>query len=237
MSSEADLTTALEALNQRLDRLESKVDALASAAPAPALPALADPDVQEGLDQLLQRLDKATAMVDALGTFGQRLPIIADAAATGATWAWQQAEDAGIDPLQTGKKAAALSLELAHDDNLALVERLLAHKGDLLLLLDAAEAIDADDLKVVTTQGAALTKKLAAVLKAPEFAKLLDAGADPSALSTAEAATTALVQTRGQAIESVGLFGVLGKMGDADVQRAVGFTFALAKRFGQLLEK
>jgi len=237
MSSEADLASALDALNQRLDRLESKVDALAGATPAPALPALARPEVQQGLDDLLGRLDKATAMVDALGTLGQKLPVLADAAAGGATWAWGQAEAAGIDPMVTGKRAAALSLELAQDDNLALVERLLAHKGDLELLLDAAEAIDADDLKVVTTQGAALTKKLAVVLKAPEFTKLLDAGADPSALSTAEAATTALVQTRGQAIESVGLFGVLGKMGDADVQRAVGFTFALAKRFGQLLEK
>jgi len=240
MSSEADIASALQALNQRLDRLEEKVDALSSsppAAPATALPALADPEVQQGLDDLLHRLDKATAMVDALGTFGQRLPTIADATASSATWAWQQAEAAGIDPLATGRRAATLSLELARDENIDLVERLLAHKPTLTLLLDAAEAIEREDLEVVTTQGAKLTRKLASVLKAPEFARLLDAGADPSALSTAEAATTALVQTRSEAVESVGLFGVLGKMGDPDVQRAVGFTFALAKRFGQALEK
>lgn len=234
MSTEADLATALTALNQRLDRLEAKVDAIGGGA-APAQ--LADPAVQEGLGELLERLDKATAMVDALGTLAERLPTVGDAVATSASWVWEQAEDAGIDPLATGKRAAALSLELAKPENIDLAERLLARKGDLLLLLDAAETIEHDDLLVLTTQGAGLTKKMAAMLKLPELARLLDAGADAAALSTAEAATTALVQTRAEAIEPVGLFGVLGKMGDPDVQRAVGFTFALAKRFGQLLGK
>ena len=126
---------------------------------------------------------------------------------------------------------------LAQEENLALVERLIARRGDLELLLDAAESVDADDLQTVATQGAALTKKLAVLLKTPELAKVLDATADPTALSTVEAATTALVASRSEKIEPVGLFGVLGKMGDPDVQRAVGFTFALAKRFGQVLEK
>ncbi len=234
MSNDADLAAALDALNQRLDRLESKVDALGGGA-APAQ--LADPEVQRGLGELLQRLDKATAMVDALGTLAERLPVVGDAVATSASWAWAQAEAEGIDPMATGKRTAQLSLELAKPDNLDLAERLLERKGDLLLLLDAAESIDHEDLVVLTTQGAGLTKKMAAMLKLPELAKLLDAGADSAALSTAEAATTALVQTRSEAIEPVGLFGVLGKMGDSDVQRAVGFTFALAKRFGQLLGK
>jgi len=242
MSTEADLAGALNALNERLDRLEAKVDALAPAAAAhgasaPALPALADPQVQHDLGQLLTRLDKATAMIDALGTMAEKLPILSDAAATGAGWAWSQAEAQGIDPIATGRRAAELSLQLAHDDNIDLVERLLTRRGDVEMLLDAADTIDPDDLRTVATQGAALTKKLATLLKAPELARVLDATADPTALSTVEAATTALVASRSEKIESVGLFGVLGKMGDPDVQRAVGFTFALAKRFGQLLEK
>jgi uncharacterized protein YjgD (DUF1641 family) len=235
MSTDADLATALNALNQRLDRLEAKVDALGGGGPASTQ--LADPEVQQGLAELLTRLDKATAMVDALGTLSQRLPVVGDAVATSASWAWAQAEAEGIDPIATGKRGAALSLELAKPENLDLAERLLQRKGDLLVLLDAADAIDPDDLQVLATQGAGLTKKMAAMLKLPELARLLDAGADSAALSTAEAATTALVQTRSEAIEPVGLFGVLGKMGDPDVQRAVGFTFALAKRFGQLLGK
>ena len=239
MSTDADLASALAALNERLDRLESKVDAINRPVEASGagLPQLADPAVRDGLGQLLERLDKATAMVDALGTLSERLPVLSDAAASGAGWAWQQAEDAGIDPLATGKRAARLSLELAQDDSMALVERLMARKGDLTMVLDAVESIDADDLRTVTTQGAALTKKLAALLKAPELARVLDVTADPGALSTVEAATTALVASRSEKIEPVGLFGVLGKMGDPDVQRAVGLTFAIAKRFGQLLDR
>jgi len=238
MSTEADLAGALNALNERLDRLEAKVDALSpGGAPSPSLPALSDAKVQQDLGELMQRLDKATAMVDALGTLSQKLPIFSDAAATTAGWAWSQAEAAGVDPIATGRRAAELSLVLAQEENLALVERLIARRGDLELLLDAAESVDADDLQTVATQGAALTKKLAVLLKTPELAKVLDATADPTALSTVEAATTALVASRSEKIEPVGLFGVLGKMGDPDVQRAVGFTFALAKRFGQVLEK
>jgi uncharacterized protein YjgD (DUF1641 family) len=234
MSTEADLAGALAALNARLDRLEAKVDALSGGS---QLPALADPKVQGDLGELLTRLDKATAMVDALGTLAERLPVLSDAAATGASWAWRQAEDAGIDPLATGKRAANLSLQLAQEENLVLVERLLTRRDDVVMLLDAADSVDADDLRTVATQGAALTKKLAKLLKTPELAKVLDATADPTALSTVEAATTALVSSRSEKIDPVGLFGVLGQMGDPDVQRAVGFTFALAKRFGQTLDK
>ncbi len=234
MSTEADLAGALAALNARLDRLEAKVDALSGGS---QLPALADPKVQGDLGELLTRLDKATAMVDALGTLAERLPVLSDAAATGASWAWRQAEDAGIDPLATGKRAANLSLQLAQEENLVLVERLLTRRDDVVMLLDAADSVDADDLRTVATQGAALTKKLAKLLKTPELANVLDATADPTALSTVEAATTALVSSRSEKIDPVGLFGVLGQMGDPDVQRAVGFTFALAKRFGQTLDK
>jgi len=237
MRTEADLAGALAALNERLDRLEAKVDALSPASGPAAPPALSDPHVQHDLGELLSRLDKATALVDALGTFAQRLPVLSDAAASSASWAWRQAEDAGIDPLATGKRAANLSLQLAQEENLALVERLLARRDDVVMLLDAADSVDAEDLRTVATQGAALTKKLAKLLKTPELAKVLDATADPTALSTVEAATTALVSSRSETIDPVGLFGVLGKMGDPDVQRAVGFTFALAKRFGQTLEK
>jgi len=76
-------------------------------------------------------------------------------------------------------------------------------------------------------------QRLAEVASTPAFAKLLDSGLlDTAALSTASAAGTALVETRAGAIEPVGLFGTLGKLGDPDIQKAMGFAFALAKRFG-----
>jgi len=77
---------------------------------------------------------------------------------------------------------------------------------------------------------------LAAVASSPAFEKLLDSGLlDPAVLGTAGSATTALVDARSGGIQPVGLFGTLGKLGDKDVQKAVGFAFALAKRFGASL--
>jgi uncharacterized protein YjgD (DUF1641 family) len=76
-------------------------------------------------------------------------------------------------------------------------------------------------------------QRLAEVASTPAFAKLLDSGLlDAAALSTAGAAGTALVETRAGGFEPVGVFGTLGKLGDPDVQKAMGFAFALAKRFG-----
>ena len=79
-------------------------------------------------------------------------------------------------------------------------------------------------------------QRLAEVASTPAFGKLLDSGLlDAAALSTASAAGTALVEARAGAVEPVGLFGTLGKLGDPDVQKAMGFAFALAKRFGATL--
>lgn len=206
----------------RLEALEQKIDALS------------------GLAVLLTRLgpdglDRVEAAVEAMGTFAQRLPVIADAAGTSVDWAMDQAEKRGIDPLALGADTGELLLEAAKPENLALARRLLAQRRSLETALDAVEAIDPEDLRAVTKNGAALTRTLAMVLRSPELAKLLEAGANPAALSTAEAATTALVEVRAQPPEQVGLFAAVRKMGDPDVQRAVGFTLGLAKRFGQLL--
>lgn len=217
-------TEALERISARLDALERKIDALSPSAGGSVLEA-----------RLADRIDRIETMVDTFGTLAERLPIAADAAASGASWAWSQAEGRGIDPIAAGLKAADLGMTLAMPENFALAERLLATRATLKLALDALDRIDPADLEVVVTQGAALTHTLATVLRTPELGRLLQAGADPGALGTAEAATTALVETRKLPSEPVGLFGALKKMGDPDVQRAVGFSLALAKRFGQLL--
>ncbi|MEQ1501881.1 MAG: DUF1641 domain-containing protein [Myxococcota bacterium] len=226
MSTTADLSDVLDQISARLAALERKVDALAPPrAQAPA----------EGLSRLTDRLDRIEAAIDAVGTFAERLPVIADAAGTGATWAWHQAEQRGVDPIVAGQAAAELGLDLARPENLAFAKRLLANRRSAEIALGALDAIDPADLEVVATRGAALTRTLAAVLKSPELARILEAGADPTALKTAESATTALVEARKDPIEPVGPFGALMKLGDPDVKRAVGFSLALAKRFGRLL--
>ncbi|TVQ92403.1 MAG: DUF1641 domain-containing protein [Deltaproteobacteria bacterium] len=76
-------------------------------------------------------------------------------------------------------------------------------------------------------------QRLTEVAATPAFQQLLDSGLlDGAALGTAGTAGTALVQTRAEGFEPVGLFGTLGRLGDPDVQKAMGFTFAVLKRFG-----
>lgn len=215
----------VERLSARLDAIERKIDGLSTRSGAPGLAGLAD------------RIDKIEAAVDAFGTLAQRLPVIADAAGDGATWAWQQAEASGVDPIRAGQQTAALAIELAREENLALVSRLLARRGSLEVALDALERVDEADLRTIATRGAALSRTLARLLGSETLERLLTVSADPEALSTAERATTALVEARREPAESVGPFGALRKLGDPDVKRAVGFSLALAKRFGQLLAR
>lgn len=219
------------------------------------------------LDARLDNLERKMDRLDAFGNLAGRIPTITDAAGTTVAHLWKTAEDEGIDPIAAGQRAARLGLALGREENLALAEkalatgpvvaklldrvdvleklldqvplldRLLARRPLLEKLLDAAEAAKEDDLVDVATHGARLSGKLAALLRTPALSRLLDATADATTLATAEAATTALVEARKAPAEQVGLFGAMGKLGDPDVKRAVGFTFALARRFGRLLEK
>jgi uncharacterized protein YjgD (DUF1641 family) len=180
---------------------------------------------------------------------------------------WATAEREGIDPVESGQRAARLALDLGRAENLAMAEkalaagpvigrlldrtdvleqlvdqipllqRVLARRPLLEKVLDAVDTVPEQDLVDVATRGAALTGQLATLLRSPALGRLLDATADPRSLETAEAATTALVEARKAPVEQVGMFGALSRLGDPDVKRAVGFTFSVARRFGQLLAR
>lgn len=227
MTADTDASTAaaLDRLSARLDALEQRLDGALA-------PRGADPQAPHALADRLARLEAA---IDAFGTLAQRLPTVADAAASGASWAWQQAEQRGVDPIAAASGAGELALELARAENLALAKRLLAQRRSLELALAAADSIDPADLEAITGRAGPLTHALANLVRAPAFGKLVELGADPAALGTAQQATTALVEAKKAPIEPTGPFAALRKLGDPDVKRAIGFTLALAKRFGQLL--
>src|SRR5690606_18966250 len=121
------------------------------------------------------------------------------------------------DPIEAGRTGAALALragraenlqlagELLDDANVGILRRLLAQRETLELVLDAADRVNRADLQVVVDQGAAMTSKLAALLKTPELGRLLDAG--PTAVGVAETASTALVETKGRGVEPMGPIG------------------------------
>jgi uncharacterized protein YjgD (DUF1641 family) len=237
---EPDLARQLDALDQRLQRLETTLGAFA---------------------RLADRIDRIEAMVDTLGTFAERLPTLTDAAGAGVAFAMREADARGIDPVASGLKASEVGLELlqprnlelagkllapdnvavvdrlATTENLALLEKLAARRPLVEKLLAATDGVDEAALVDVVQKGAGLSGRLAKLMASPALVRLLDAAAGDKVLDTAEHATTALVEARARKPEQVGLFGALGKLGDPDVKRAVGFTLALAKRFGQLLDR
>ncbi len=102
----------------------------------PLAEALADPEVRAGLARVLERLDRIEAIVETFGRFAETVPTIADAAGTTATWAWEQAEKAGVDPIVSGQRTAKLLLELGRPEVLDLLERMLARRGQIERALD-----------------------------------------------------------------------------------------------------
>lgn len=230
-----------------------------------------DARIAETLDRLLARLDALERKVDQLAartlsedavgvldTFAGRVPTIADAAGSGAAYAWQQAEAAGIDPIAAGMATVGLVTTLGKPAHIEAAGRLaekamgqteLVEKAldaaprlgkaldrlDLLeKVLDASGDVDPAALETVVRQGGKMLGRIAKILSSPEFQRLVDT-ADASTFDVATQATGALVATRANPPQPVGPFGALKAMNDPDVRKAVGFTLAVAKRFGQTL--
>ncbi len=263
--SDAQITDALDRILARLDALEAKVDAAAGIESAPTevyttevvVPDVAsrlkDPAVAHGLNRLLDRLDRIEAAVDAFGNLATRVHLAGDALAESANFAFQQATAHGVDPFVAGTTAAGIAAKAAQPEALALIdkaldqtplahkvldsahlaEKLLEHQATLEVLTNALAAVSADDLETLTTEGAATLPKIASLMRSPEFKNLTEAL--EATVGVASHASTALVETRTQSVQPVGAFGAFFKMGDPDVQRAVGFSLALAKAFGSKL--
>jgi hypothetical protein len=172
------------------------------------------PEAQaDRLERLETKLDSLTASLAAVSSFSQKTGLLAEAAGDGASFVWDEAAARGVDPIARGQQGLDLAIRLSDPKQMAMVEK----------LLDAADAIDPADLDRVLAASTA-------VLGNPHFHALL-AGA-PDALAVVGPATTALSETRKSGFESVGPFGMLGVLLDGGVQRAVGFSIAVAKRFG-----
>lgn len=193
--------------------------------------------VLERMERLEARLDGVHRAVQLLETVSEKAPVMIEAVATTSTWAWDQAEAAGIDPIAAGQRAAGIALQAGKPDSLATVERLLAKQATLHKTLDAVEKLEADGtLDALVAHGTALAPKLAKLVQSPSYTRLMDhALGDAAALDVADAATTAMIETRQAGFKPLGVFGQLGMLMDADVQKALGFGLAIAKRLGQKL--
>ena len=247
MSDDAVLA-AITGLNERLDRLEAKLDA----APTQVSANAANQALSEGEMQTLHWL------MNGLGNFKERAPTFVDAAGSVANSTLHGAAENGIDPIGTGVRGLALLQRAASPNAMGLAERLLdddtvdfanaALSAETVALLNKAvanpELIEfglefglAMHNELAGSNIPAIASKLTAVLDSPEFDALLAAGALEGPLSTATDATTALVETqKSGTIAKVGPFGAFFKLMDGDVQKAIGFSLAIAKRFGARLK-
>jgi uncharacterized protein YjgD (DUF1641 family) len=212
--SHGPILAALDKVMTRLDALEAKVDGLgggtAAVASDPLSRKLADPHVAEALARILDRVDTLDSATRVLQNVSERAPLFVDGGASMVEAFMSQAEADGIDVFARGFQGAALLEKASRPEMLELVDGLL-DQGDTL-------------------------RRLLEVTATPDFQRLVDGGLlDAAVIATAGSATTALVETRKLGFEPVGLFGTLGKLGDPDVKKAMGFLFALAKRFGAAL--
>jgi hypothetical protein len=242
MSDDAVLA-AITGLNERLDRLETKLDS------KPADQALSDGEMQT-----------LHWLMNGLGNFKERAPTFVDAVSSVANSTLHGAAENGVDPVGTGVRGLALLQRAAAPDALGLAERLLdddtvavansALSPEMVAVLQKAMAnpglvefglefglamhseLAGSNIPAIASK----LGKLTAVLDSPEFDALLAAGALEGPLDVATDATTALVETQKSGkIAKVGPFGAFFKLMDSDVQKAIGFTLAIAKRFGARL--
>lgn len=205
---------------------------------------MSEATTEELLNRVLERLDRMEARLDGLQgtlqlleTLSAKAPTLIEAAATTATWGWEQAEANGIDPIASGMAAAEIAIEAGKPASIATVKRLLAQQETLNKTLDTVDKLQKDGtLDVLVEHGATLAPRLAQLVRSPAYTRLVDQALTESApMDVVGAATTALVETRQAGFAPLGLFGQLGMLMDADVQKAIGFTLAVAKRLGQKL--
>lgn len=193
--------------------------------------------VLERLDRLEARLDAVQGTTDALAPVTAKVPVVVEAVASTAQFAWDKAEEQGIDPIASGLAGLEIAQIAAEAESLATVKRLLGKQALLHKTLDVAEKLEADGtLDKLLDHSVALAPRMVGMLDKPAVVGLLDQALDdPKVVETASAATSALVETKQGGWKPAGLFAPLTALMDADVQKAVGFTLAIAKRFGQKL--
>ena len=128
--------------------------------------------------------------------------------------------------MEAGQEGLDLVIELSKPHNLALVKKLVERTDALEAAVGALDGVDGEDL-------ARAMKQTPALLGNPDFQKLLEAA--PQALTVVGPATTALTETRSAGWPSKGPIGAPMAITDPQVQKAVGFTLAVAKRLGAAL--
>ncbi len=207
------------------------------------------------LERLLDRVDRLESRLDQLTGLAGEAKNMAAIAADTMDEAVAQLGKEGVDVQQRALQGVALLRTMTEEKTLRTLERLVKHVGDLepavdmLGQLPGMIAMTGDifdetvqnlakkgiDVEKVARNLAYGMQKTASLMGTEPFEILMDSAIlEPSTLRV----MSLMGESMGKAQlnpSSVGLFGVLGAMGDPDVKRAVGFLLAFARHLGKNL--
>lgn len=203
---------------ERLDGIESRLDALERRAGAVSVP----PEAEKMLAMAVDVMDDRAAQLRAAGVdidatlagWSEMLKVLADPEVSAAAQRLAQRLPDLSKLVEDGPKMAALAVDV-FDDLAAKASR----RG---LDLDAAV-------------GSLLTVglRLSELLDSPQFHALFESGVlAPETLEIIGRAGRALSEQSATDCGRTGVFGAIGATSDADIQRAVHFLIGVAKRFG-----
>lgn len=217
---------------------------------------LSEPKTLERLSRLLDRLDSFEETLDAIEFAKTQGPGLIGAVTDTVDEVARQAASAGIDIEQRGRAMLELLEKLSSPEITKTLSLILSHGKELgegfeillqapQLAAMAADSIDEVfqraneaglDLHHFIGQAGKGAEKVIKASNSKEFDKLIESGIlEPKALELFSGLAQALT-TQEKSPKSIGIFGLLGAMGDPDVQRSVGFFIHIAKNVGQYLK-
>lgn len=209
------------------------------------------------LERLLDRVERLEARLDQLtGLAGEAQNIAAIAVDTMDETVVNLAKD-GVDLQQRAREGAALLKTLTEERTLRTIEKLVQHIGNLEPAVEALGELPGmvamfgdifdESIKDLARQGIHVEavaqnlahgiRRSAELVETDSFSVLMDSAIlEPSTLRVVSKLGEAMAEAQNSE-RSVGMFGMLGALGDPDVKRATGFLLDMAKHLGKNLSK
>ncbi len=208
-------------------------------------------DIDARLRAGLEIAEKLTApemiaRLDSLLAMAEQAPGLAAMTADIMDGAYRQAAQNGVDIDARMRAGLEIAEKLTSPDMVAKLNSAIdiANQGPGLAAM-AVDVIDdayqqavvhGTDPEQLIRQSVMVVSRLAELLESGEVNNLLDSGIiAPEAVTVIGSTAQALIESRAEPPQKVGLFGMLTAMRDPDMQRAIGFLMSFGKQFGQKL--
>lgn len=213
-------------------------------------------DVSDKLTLLLERLDRMERRMETMMEMTQQAPLMVAMMTDTVDDTFRQASQRGVDLEARMKNLLEMLEKLSSDETTQVLTALLSRADQLKMAVEMleqgphflamvtdimdefAKGIQASGINIHTTVKQFLRsfEKFALLVNSGEFEAFLDSGVlGAEAVHMVGTLGKALEKSNAEPPSSVGIFGMLGVMGDKDVQRAMGFLTKVLKHFGEAL--